>query len=335
MSKIFITGMSAQHASPNANTKNLSFAGVINAVLNSTDRHEITWASPSIYMTKESLEKYDLVLVGVSPVTSVGANRVYGALNVISEMWGSGKLKLFTDSPNKSQIEVSLRATVSNSETITKPFFSSRKEYSNLVSDNELLGRVMRGAELLFTEEWPVTVVASLPWNKIEDIKLPKNAKPNLNLVNLDSHLILKDPVEYQRTDKWSVDTPTSKWTKSILASVSLPSSPMKWNKGWDDEQVFLQIGRSIGAIISPEQKDGTWWSYRYIQALNSNTPVVTEWKESQSIGLEWAMLASSIDSLPQESRNLLAMAQRDIYLSSIKDKKESLKNLENILGVK
>jgi hypothetical protein len=46
-------------------------------------------------------------------------------------------------------------------------------------------------------------------------------------------------------------------------------------------------------------------------------------------------MLASSIDSLPQESRNLLAMAQRDIYLSSIKDKKESLKNLENILGVK
>jgi hypothetical protein len=109
----------------------------------------------------------------------------------------------------------------------------------------------------------------------------------------------------------------------------------MKWNKGWDDEQVFLQIGRSIGAIISPEQKDGTWWSYRYIQALNSNTPVVTEWKESQSIGLEWAMLASSIDSLPQESRNLLAMVQRDIYLSSIKDKKESLKNLENILGVK
>ena len=335
MSNIFITGMSAQHASPNANAKNLSFAGAINAVLGSNSNHEVTWASPSIYMTKEALDKYDLVLVGVSPVTSVGANRVYGALSVISEMWGSDKLKLFTDSPNKSQIEVSLRATVNNPETITKPFFSSRKEYSNLVSDAESLSRVARGAELLLNEEWPVTIVASLPWNTVEELKLAKNAKANLSLVNLDSHLILEDSVDYIRTDKWSVDAPTSKWAKSILATVSLPSSPMKWSKGWDDEQVFLQIGRSIGAIISPDQKDGTWWSYRYIQALNSNTPVITEWKESQRIGVEWAVLASSVDGLPQAGRNLLAMAQRDIYLLSIKNKKESLKNLENILGVK
>ena len=335
MSKIFITGMSAQHASPSANSKNLSFAGVLNAVLSSTNKHEITWASPSVYMTKESLDKYDLVLVGVAPVTSVGSNRVYGALSVIGEMWGSSKLKLFTDSPSKSQIEISLRATMNNSETITKPFFSYRKEYSNLMSDAEALNRVLRGAQLLLESEWTSTVGASLPWNRADELKLPKNAKANLHLVNLDSHLISDEIIDSQRTEKWSVDTPTSKWAKSILASVSLPSSPMKWSKGWGDEQVFLQISRSIGALISPDPKDGTWWSYRYIQALNSTTPIITDWKESYRIGVEWGVLASSVDGLPQVSRNLLAMAQRDIYVSSIQSKKESLKNLENILGVK
>jgi hypothetical protein len=109
----------------------------------------------------------------------------------------------------------------------------------------------------------------------------------------------------------------------------------MKWNKGWGDEQVMLQISRSIGAIISPDQKDGTWWSYRYIQAMNSNTPVVTDWTESQNLSADWSVLASAIDSMSEEKRDLLATAQREIYSASIKGKKASSNALESILGVK
>jgi hypothetical protein len=82
--------MSAPQASSSANLKNLSFAGLINMALTDAG-HEVVWASPSVYMTEETLNEFDAVVVGVSPITSMGANRVYGALNVIQTMWGSDK----------------------------------------------------------------------------------------------------------------------------------------------------------------------------------------------------------------------------------------------------
>lgn len=334
MSRIFITGMSAQHASSSSNSKNLNFAGVLESVLK-TSNHDITWASPSIYMTKESLDKYDLVLVGVSPITSVGANRLYGSLSIIEQLWGDPRLKFFIDGPSQSQIEISLRSTLNNPDSLIKPFFSYRKEYSNVVSESDTQARLLEAIRLLLEEDWGTTIAPSLPWQHFENIKLSKNAKTNLELVNLDSHLIFDEPIEQEKTDKWSVDSYSTNWAKSVVATIGLPHSPMKWSKSWDDGQIFLQIARSIGAIISPDKKDGTWWSYKYIQAMNSGTPVVTDWKESRALGFEWSMLAPSIESMPEPSRRLLALAQKEIYLSAIDGKQKAKNKLESILGVK
>lgn len=326
--------MSAQHASSSSNSKNLNFAGVLESVLK-TSNHDITWASPSIYMTKESLNKYDLVLVGVSPITSVGANRLYGALSIIEQLWGDPRLKFFIDGPSQSQIEISLRSTLNNPDLLVKPFFSYRKEYSNVVSEPSTQVRLLEAIRLLLEEDWGITVSPSLPWQHFEDIKLSKNAKTNLELVTLDSYLIFDEPIRQEKADKWSVDSYSSKWTKSVVSTISLPHSPMKWSKAWDDGQVISQISRSIGAIISPDQKDGTWWNYRYIQAMNSETPVVTDWKESRALGFEWSMLAPSMESMLEPSRKLLALAQKEIYLSAIDGKHKAKNKLESILGVK
>jgi hypothetical protein len=95
---------------------------------------------------------------------------------------------------------------------------------------------------------------------------------------------------------------------------------------------VFEQISRSIGAIISPDKKDGTYWSYRYIQAMNSNTPVFTDWKESGSLGDAWNILATHIESMSQEKRDLIATAQRDIYLTSVPSKQSAVEILQKTI---
>jgi len=327
MSKVFLTGMSASQASSSSNKKSLTFAGVLDKVLTSAG-HEVTWASPSVYMTKKSLNKFDAVLVGISPLTSVGANRVYGALSVVNALKDTDKLTLFVDTPTPSQIEVSLKAVITNPESLTKSFFSYRKEYSNVIADKDLLNSVLSGVKYLYENDWTTTLYPKLPWKS--EFKLAPNAKTNLVGVNLDSHIILESNVKPDRRPKWVIDNLTTPWAKSTTAALSLPNSLMKWNKGWTDEQVDEQILRSIGAIVSPDKRDGTYWSYRYIQAINSNTPVITDWKESHFIGDAWNILATSMESMSQEKRDLIATAQRESYLANIPSKQDAVEILQN-----
>lgn len=329
MSKIFLTGMTAPQASPSANIKSLSFAGLLNKVLTSAG-HEVTWASPSVYMTEASLEKFDAVLVGVAPIGSVGANRVYGALSVINNLKNSNKLTLFVDTPNPSQIEPSLKSVITNPDSLIKPFFSYRKEYSNVIADKDLLGSVISGVEYLYQNDWVTTIYPELPWKN--SIRICNNAKKNLVGVNLDSHIITSPSGDFDRRPKWCIDTLSTNWSKSTVSTLVLPNSLMKWNKAWTDGQVEEQISRSIGAIISPDKKDGTYWSYRFIQSLNTNTPVVTDWKESYVLGDAWNILATNIESMSQEKRDLIATAQREIYLAKIPSKQSAVEILQQTI---
>jgi hypothetical protein len=333
MSKIFLTGMSAPQASPSANSKNLSFAGLINTALTDAG-HEVVWASPSVYMTKETLEEFDAVVVGVSPITSMGANRVYGALNVIQTLWESDKLTLFIDTPTPSQIEVSLKSVINNPDSLIKPFFSYRKEYSNVVADKKLLENALNAVNLLYKEDWKRPVYAKLPWKSIDSIKMASNVKRNLIGLNLDSYVISDSEIEEERVQKWVYDSSDSPWYKNQIQFLKLPTLPMKINRGSVDSDVLNQMSRSVGALISPDRRDGTGWTYRYIQALNTKTPIITDWKESGVLGDAWSVLAYSIEEMSQSRRDLVSLAQKESYLASIPDKKTALKNLESTLNI-
>ncbi len=326
--------MSAPQASSSANLKNLSFAGLINMALTDAG-HEVVWASPSVYMTEETLNEFDAVVVGVSPITSMGANRVYGALNVIQTMWGSDKLTLFVDTPTPSQIEVSLKSVINNPESLTKSFFSYRKEYSNVVADKKLLDSAFDAVNLLYKEDWQKTVYAKLPWKSLDSVKMAPNFKKNLVGLNLDSYILFElDVDDAERVDKWVYDSSESPWYKNQLQFLKLPTLPMKINRGSNDSEVATQILRSVGALISPDRRDGTAWSNRYIQALNAKTPIITEWKESGVLGDAWSVLAYSIEEMSQSRRDLVSLAQKESYLANIPDKKTALKNLESTLNI-
>lgn len=331
MSKIFLTGMSAPQASPSANSKSLSFAGLINMALTAAG-HEVIWASPSVYMTRETLEEFDAIVVGVSPITSMGANRVYGALNVIQTMWDSEKLTLFVDTPTPSQIEVGLKSVITNPENLTKSFFSYRKEYSNVTADKQILKNLINSVNLLYEAEWQKTIYATLPWKSLDSVKLSPNAKRNLFGLNLDSYVITESKVNDAKIYKWVFDTNSSNWYKTTTQLLKLPISPMKISKNSNDDEVFYQINRSIGVLLSPDKRDGTSWNYRYVQALNSGTPVVTDWKESGLIGDAWSVLGYSIEEMSQSKRDLVSLAQRESYLANIPNKQNALNSLESIL---
>lgn len=327
--------MTATQSSYSANSKNIGFAYAIHKAL-TEDGHDVTWADPDLTLTINDLNSYDSVLVGISPITSLSANRVYGALNLISLLWESPKLKFFIDAPNTLQIASSLKSIDANPLNLMKEFYSYRKGYSSVISDVAVSSRISDAVSRLVRNDWPITMYPVLPWrgNRQLGLKLLPNAIKNIVGINLDSYLLTDIPVYFDKRDKWVVDTNPSKETVKLIDTLSFPTSPMKWNKGWTDAQVLDQISRSAGVLISPCRSDGTWWSYRHIQALNSLTTIYTSWSETSPLGPSWSHLAPYIEDIGPDSRLHLAMDQRESYIRNIPAKNEALAKLKQLLGI-
>jgi hypothetical protein len=335
MSKILITGMSAAQASLNSNKRSLAFAGVLHKVLTESG-HDVVMRDPKVDWTLEDLEEYSAVIVGVSPITSLSANKAYGALNVIDLLWEDSRLRLLIDAPHPAQISASLRSVTTNPSNLIKPFFAYRQGYQ-LASNESVSRRLLGVTERLLNEAWPETIYPSLPWRKQDLVsqELPAKVEGSLTGLNLDSFLVPEQAPKqtYERIDKWAADSSTSAWTRKIQKTLAFPVSPMRHTKGDTDVQVGEQISRSVGALISPH-RDGTWWTYRYIQSLGLGVPVATDWKESQVIGESWSVLAAAVEHLSEGQRRELAWDQLRDYMDAIPRRENARKNVEDLLGL-
>jgi hypothetical protein len=335
MAKIFLTGMTASQASRQTNSRTLSFAGVLDKVLTEAG-HEVTWADPTFEIFDHHLEEYDCVLVGVSPLTSLAANRSYGALRIIDMLWKSPKLKLFIDAPGTKQIPVSLKAMQNNPKNLVKSFYSYRKGFSHVVTNQAMQDRLRSAISRLSSEKWPTTLYPSLPWTPTKAVQesLPSIIGESLVGINLDSYLISNELLFVEKSEKWCADDLKHKDVQKLISMLSLPIAPMKWEKGNNDISIFDQISSSSCALVSVVKGDGTWWSYRYLQALNASTPLYTDWKVTSVLGPSWSLLAPTIEAMPPEQRLKLSISQKIEYLNSIPEKEKALESLEISLGI-
>lgn len=335
MSKILITGMSAPHTSTNTNRRSLSFAGALGMVL-TEQGHEVIQDEPDISWNINDIQDYDVVLVGLSPLTSLSANHVYGALNLIDLLIESDKLKFFIDAPEPTRITASLRSISKTPDNLTKPFYSYRKGFT-YASVPGMAQNLMDVINYLLTEKWPTTLYPSLPWSGTGKVisQLPSGASEELKPINLDSYLLTtQETFEVEKREKWVVESYNTSWIKTVTETLQNPTVPMKWNKGWTDSQVFAQISSGIGSLISPYQTGGTWWSYRLIQSMNASTPIATDWRESSAIGESWMYLASHIETLSLQERIDLSHQQRKDYMESIPSRRDAAVDVSDALAL-
>ena len=75
-----------------------------------------------------------------------------------------------------------------------------------------------------------------------------------------------------------------------------------------------------------------TWWNYRLIQALNTSTPVITNWLETKNFSDSWSLLPYQIEDMSPAQRQQLASTQRGVYLESIPSTAEIGYEIEKIL---
>jgi hypothetical protein len=327
--KILFTGMASSHSKPSSN---VTFFGNLAERVGSLA--DVEWKSPSVTWTKDDLEQYDAIFVGMLPLTSPSANKVYGAMNVINLMFDSPKLTLVLDHPQIWQYKHGFNAADRDVNNLFTNFFSKRPEF--IIARDVHADSIVEANKKLLTKKWPRTLYPALPWGaglKNVDKFISLFAEDSLIGINLDAWLLSNDSSDAPRRDHWVVDYPNTGWSKSLEKLLELPVVPLKEKSRVSDEDILNTIRQSSGLMLSPQERDsGTWWSYRLIQALNSSTPILTAWLESRSLGPEWSLLGSEWESLSMSDKLDVSKAQLESYRNAIPSKQDAEKSLASIL---
>lgn len=292
---------------------------------------EVSWMSPSMSWTFEDLDKYDQIIFGFMPPTSLSANKLYGALNVLSLMFDSPKLKLVIDSPQVWQYKNSIKAVTRDPNILLGNYYSKREGFEAATRNREVIAKV---ADFLSGASWPTILYPSLPWNSTEKVvsALGIPGVTKLLGINLDSRILVTEPINIGRKDVWAVENVKNSWLQPIIKTVVFPQSATKLGRKTDDEYALEVIRDSVGLLLPPQERNSlTWWNYRLIQALNTSTPVATYWPDTKDFSAAWAVLPYQIEDMSPSERFGLAATQRQAYSDSISSSQESLQLLRDV----
>ena len=325
--KILFTGMGTHHCKK---PENASFFSLLSDMVENFA--QVEWLSPDVTWTKEHLDEYDAIIFGLLPPTALSANKLYGALNVLGLMFDSPKLKLVVDSPQVWQYKNSISAVAKDYGYLLNSAYNKKEGYQ-YAKNNEYI--VSRACAHMLVSDWPEIIYPSLPWNSDNKIAQALRFVDSSNLIgiNLDSRLILPEPMRIGREDYWSVENHKNSWIDYISKSMSFPVKATKPNKKTDDLYAMEIIENGIGLIVPPQERNmTTWWNYRLIQAMNSNTPVVTYWPDTKDFDPSWSALAYQVEDMTAAKRQSLASRQREVYLENIDREEFVVEKLQNIL---
>jgi hypothetical protein len=319
--KILFTGMASHHTKPSSN---VTFFRTLSERVETFSTVE--WATPSVTWTEDYLNQYDYVVVGLTPPTSLSANKVYGALHAINIMYESPKLVMVLDHPQLWQYKHGFNSIDADPLSLFTNFYSKRREFS--LAKGSYLESISGAVNKLLTKKWPKTIYPSLPWASSRNIDklLGLCAEESLIPVNLDSFLITEgDPLDKEVGSGWVSDQSKTRWLSDLSKLLTLPVGSIGSSKKLSDSDAFESIKKSFGLLMAPQERGvGIWWSYRLVQALNSGTPVLSDWKETFELGPEWSILGYDLESQTKEDIINIAKLQKESYLSNISTKKDS-----------
>lgn len=324
--KVLLTGSTSSHVSARKNEIMPTFMGQLSKAL-SFAGHDVLWTEPSVSMSKEFIEEFDSVVVGVAPPNSTSAHRIYGALSVIDHARRSENLCLVVDAPDPKRVWAGIRAINNKPEELIKDFYTKRKEYRK-TEDPEVFGRLRSSIEYLHSEKWPTTVFPKFPWMGFPSVssEIPQTDYSNLVGLNFDADILSTKSVKTASgSDYWVADSLTSTWTKSIEKTIRHRVISVS-NSRWETAvSVMDRMSSSIGCLVPIYGRGNPWWSVSLSQALHRQVPVVTDWRLSQSVGDSWTVLAHSIEDMNNDSRAMLAQSQKEEYLNAVPSWKESV----------
>lgn len=325
--KILITGSTSSQSSSKTFSRTPTFAGLLANNL-SSPKVEVEFSIPYLEWDDSYLKKFDAILVGISPLTSLSANSLYPALLVAARAEKMKKLSLFIDAPEPQKIAASLSSFSRGKVDLFKPFYENRRGYDKIVEDPGLMRRVEVFCTRLIQADWPETLYPWMPWIPPSQVErhLPKAS--GLHGIPIDSYLMKKPYIERSlsrsESDYWVYDNNKSKWFRTAERSINYPTVPVKENRFSDAHSASQRVSGAIGSLISTYRSDEAWWTPLLATSLNLGVPAVSDWRVTNILGEDWNHLPASVEDMTNAERFKLALGQRASYMDMLDSKKET-----------
>jgi len=325
--KVLVTGFTASQCSENVNNRLSTFTGLFKNALDEL-QYDVTWEKPQLSMSKEYLDQYDLIVVGLASPHSMAANYVYGGLWVASQAKELGKLRLLIDAPDPYWIWSGIRDCNDNPEKLFKSFYGRRDNYLE-AQDSKYAESIYHFLQHLYTEQWGKVIVPSMPWfsreivsNSIKNIKTEDVIGICYDRELIDTSV---DRIEPSLGNYWCADAPKSDWTKRVTKSLVSEVVPIRVKTYDKNSEILSRIENSMGTLISTYKNNDPWWSIAISQSIAVGVPVVTDWRHTSWVGAEWAFLPSTVEEMSPSQRLIVAQNQKDFYRDATPSREESL----------
>lgn len=332
--KILITGCTAGQSSVNLMSRTVSFTSLLHNAFKDLG-HEVFLTRPHLNYSKEFLDRYDVIFVGLASPSSVSAHYSYGAFAVANKARELGKLRLIVDMPEPQKIRKTIRDFYTKTDDFYKTFYSTRTQY-DLACKTENRDQISAFIDHLHNDKWEQTYIPSMPWfsNNFVTKNIPNLDEGKIITLSFDRGLVDKsnDRVSPVLSSYWGADKLKSSWTKKTSSNLTLPIYSTRNSNYSTNGMIIDKMKNSVGTLISTYQGGDPWWSIAISQSLIAGVPVVTEWRHTAELGAEWACLPSTIEEMSPEERRVVAQSQKDFYREAVPSYTDSLEKTARAL---
>lgn len=309
MKKVLITGATASQSSLEANKQKVRFGGLLHNALSSAGLDVETRETN----LSENFNNYEKVIVGLAPVTSLSANKIYTALDALNR--AEDKAVLLLDLPDPHFVYKSMKSVLSNESIIFKSLYNKRLNFQDLVENKNFYNSVISGMEKVYAGKIPV-IVPSVPYHKHSPESLNINTSSLIEL-NFDSYFMNDNFYqEKEKSNYWLTDSMKSEWSQNVSKTLFNPVLNYKRSHYDYDLSLVDRILGSFGYLKNNHKYDNPWWSRNIMLTLSCGVPVFADWRQTSVMGDAWRILPQSVEEITHLERKELADEQKSSYLS-------------------
>ena len=320
MTLVTVSGMTAPQYSWKGMATRVSYMSQLVALFSGIEDVRVVPARSAAEVDDNS----SLILVGLNSLMSLSSNNVYGALEIVERYWDDSRLAFFIDAPVPDNIEGSVSSVIRDPERLFKKLFQKRASWP-VTGEHKVL--LLNAVEHLYQEEWPTTFYPELPWEYVEDVreKLPNAPLVSLNLDSVFPGRFMGEAPAH-KLDLWTTTNIKNPWLLRQMHAMNHGSVSLRPTRFAPDSATSTRIASSTGFIL-PVEKDGlTWWNPHIMTSFHNGIPVVSNWKKTQKLGPEWALLPGAVEDMSVEERTATSTAQKESYLAALLTPTESVR---------